>query len=220
MKLIYSEFPEKIDWSYTELPIIVIENKHFLQQLILDILDDRSSNKKFEIFDDEDKSMDSKTEFILEPFRLYTSNSYTQNFLKNYLQKSIKEEVVEYSHLAQPIWSLLNDLLMELPLEITIDNEINPRSLASLFGITIEQTSEGLLESIIDYIKVMSSLNIKEVFIFFNLKSILTETELKILVNHAVIEEVYLVLLETKHHSNLENEKVYVVDQDICFIYD
>lgn len=220
MKLIYYEFPEKIEWTYSEVLTIIIENKHFLQQFIHSILDDRSSNKKLEIFDDEDKSMNSKIELVLEPFRLYTNNSYTQNFLKNYLQKNIMEEIVRYSHQAQPIWNLLNGLLIDLPLEITIDNEINPRSLTSLFGIAIEQTSETLLESIIDYMKVMSSLNIKQVFIFFNLKEILTELELKMLIEHAVIEEIYLVLLETKHHPLLDIERVYVVDQDICFIYD
>ena len=219
MKLVYSKFSEVIKWNYNNIPVISIENKKMLQDIIADLMETGLSHKKISIFDNQDNDVEDKLDIVLEPFTLSVNNSYTQSYLKNYLQVQIKNNLVEYSNLAFPIWTQLQSSLLDVPLSVTIDSEVNPRGLTNLFGISIDNDPENLLENIIDYISVMTSLNLKKVFIFYNLKEILDPKQIDLLYNHVVSEEAYVVLVESGLRSKNNFEIHYIIDDDMCEIF-
>jgi CRISPR-associated protein Csn2 len=125
------------------------------------------------------------------------------------------EEIARLRTLWADIFAKLN---VESDCRLDYDGGEDLPSLFKAFGVKIADDDDGLLEKLVSYINVSSSLMKIKNFFFVNLKSFLSEEQLKKLYYETQLNEVNLFLLESCEKQALENEKIIIIDKDLCEI--
>lgn len=101
---------------------------------------------------------------------------------------------------------------------IAYNLEFSWENLLKLYQVHFEPLCVSLLEKLVEYIKIASNLLNLKVIGFVNLKLYLTEEQLHYLYEIAFYNKVNLLLIENIENTQLEEEKLYIVDRDKCII--
>lgn len=91
--------------------------------------------------------------------------------------------------------------------------------LIKLLNFTVECIEMTIPEKVLEYMKVCRGFFGKELFIFVNLKSCLSKSELELFCKSIGYEKLNILLVESfqKEHT-VKNESVYIIDTDLCEI--
>jgi CRISPR type II-A-associated protein Csn2 len=124
-------------------------------------------------------------------------------------------EIAELHTVWADIFSKMN---AESDCRLDYDGGEDLSALFKAFGVKIADDDDSLLDRLVSYINVSSSLLKIKNFFFVNLKSFLNLDELKKLYHEAQLNEVNLFLLESAEREVLEQEKIVIIDKDLCEI--
>ncbi|MEG1947932.1 MAG: type II-A CRISPR-associated protein Csn2, partial [Lachnospiraceae bacterium] len=102
---------------------------------------------------------------------------------------------------------------------ITYDKEIDVNGLLKLADIRVEVVYTGMMEKLVDYMKIMQDICNMSICILVNIKSYLGEDELKKIFQFAEYNKIHLLLIESVVKNRSSQEKVYIWDEDSCEIY-
>ena len=221
MNLTYKRFEGPLT-LIEEIPYkIVIEAPDLLRKCIEDInLSSSLSDGEFILFDDT-KSLNfgKYVDFIFNPFSVELNNKKILTKIlqhlgeiavgEDFFQKTqnIKSEVNKY------IYELLN--AVDIPL--TFDCDFQMSKLFSSLGISIDQEID-LLARLLQYVDLCNSILGIRVFIFYGLGNLFTGDELNQFVKEASYKKIYIVMLENSVKDWFGNEKIIVLDKDLCIV--
>ena len=104
----------------------------------------------------------------------------------------------------------------EIPLEY--DFELNVSGLLKLYNVKACNDSDNLVDTIIEYIKVMRRIAGITVFAFINFKSYFNTAELKMIYESSLYEKVNLIMIESFDNPVTESEKKIIIDNDRCIV--
>ena len=107
---------------------------------------------------------------------------------------------------------------MTVPYSIKYNVDMDIISLLKMYNVEISNTSDCLLEKIIEYIKVMNQICHIKTFIFVDLKHYLKIDELHSLYEFVFYQKLNLLIVEPIHTSKLDEEKCCIIDKDLCII--
>ena len=85
-------------------------------------------------------------------------------------------------------------------------------------GIEFEDMYESLAEKILDYFELVEEYDKKKLFIMVNLRSYLSDEEMKMFMRDVLARKIQVLLIESSERSVLDEEKRYIVDADLCVI--
>ena len=140
------------------------------------------------------KHLDNEIKFKIESFDLY--------------QKSLHN-----------LKTAVFDLISDVNIDFKSDDEIDIKSIFSVFGIKPIFDNDNLLESLLQFLNVVAELKLYKVIVLIHVKSYLNNEELAILYNHALHCQIGLILLESNHiEKTISNEKKLFIDSDFCDI--
>ena len=77
---------------------------------------------------------------------------------------------------------------------------------------------ESLAEKILDYFELVEEYDKKKLFIMVNLRSYLSDEEMKMFMRDVLARKIQVLLIESSERSVLDEEKRYIVDADLCVI--
>ena len=110
-------------------------------------------------------------------------------------------------------------------LELTADivgnigfSKINLESLIKSAGIEVENVYDNLGEKILDYFELVSVYDGKKLFVLVNLRSYLSEHEMKEFLKNVIVHQYEILLVDSIEHPILDLEKRYIVDADQCIL--
>jgi len=134
---------------------------------------------------------------------------------------------MEHDALGEDLYMHTNKLLSEI--EIGFRNIINSQDLniesdspdvlglIKLMNVHFE-VSDSLLEKMCDYMDTCREYLGIRLFIFVNLKSFITGSELYQLYDHSRYNKHILLLIENRQSETIESESVRMIDEDLCEI--
>ena len=200
---------------------IVIEAPELMRQCIEDINISLSlPDTGFMLFDDNKMLNFAKSaDFIFNPFSLELS----QKKIMNKILQQLSENAVggEFFHKTQNLKSEINkyiyELLATVDVPLTFDCDFQMSKFFSVLGISIDQEI-GILARLLQYIDLCNSILGIKVFIFYGLSNLFTEDELKQFLKEASYKKIYVVLLENSVKDWFGNEKIIVLDRDLCIV--
>lgn len=220
MKLLYDGISEVIEWKDFNSHILYIENKQFLNEFIrntMDYLNDGESNY-IRIINEKEIEISKSVQLIIDPFSISVNNKDVQKYIEDTIIKEMQLESfmddLDFSSLKE----FITDHIVTLPIDIEVTENYNYKSLLKLFSIDIYDNEGSLVENIETYIKAMSEINLKDLFIFINLKQYLTEEEFNLLVLQMKYEEIPVLFVENMQESTESDLKVTIIDEDLCEI--
>ena len=81
--------------------------------------------------------------------------------------------------------------------------------------------NDNLLSRLLDFIVMTRKYSSVKCFVFLNLHSYFDLTELKLLYKELLYQNIEILLIENrKTFDSIENEKIYIIDDDMCEIID
>ena len=200
---------------------IVIEAPELMRQCIEDINSSLSvSDAGFMLFDDNKMLNFAKSvDFIFNPFSVELNQ---KKILTKILQQLGENAVgVDFFQKTQHIKSEINKYIYELltmvDVPLTFDNDFQMSKIFSAIGISIDQEI-GLLDRLLQYVDLCNIILGVKVFIFYGLSNLFVGEELKQFVKEAAYKKIYVVMLENSVKDWFGNEKIIVLDRDLCIV--
>ena len=97
---------------------------------------------------------------------------------------------------------------------LEFDQEIDISALLKAVNIHYEVKDVDFLEKIIQYLKIMIAVAGIKVFIFVNLRSYLSETQMQSLIQECEYQDVRILFIENQQRSCMKGGKQYIIDID------
>ncbi len=216
MRLVYSLYNLDIQIEENMVNVLIVENPEIFSALIQDMISEENW-----VLSEPDKilTFDKTASFIINPFLLDCNERKVIQKLYQEIDNSANDYFVqEMAELQGQIVSIISQVIETVPYDITFDFEQSFQGLLKLYNVHIDNECDSLLEKIGNYIKTLHRICHISVFIFVNLKTYLSENELKELYISCFYEKIHLILFENQQKECLEYEKMYILDKEYCII--
>ncbi|MGN0170677.1 MAG: type II-A CRISPR-associated protein Csn2 [Lachnospiraceae bacterium] len=135
------------------------------------------------------------------------------------MQEVVEEELsIEKSSLNSAIVNFLDSVVELMPYPISFSLDIDIQALFKDYSIKIDVDGEGMLEDIIDYIKLSHQISKNRLYVFFHLCSYLNKEEIEQLSEAVKYEGVTVLMIEGHLPEEKTVEEWLIIDQDQCMI--
>lgn len=159
-------------------------------------------------------------EIIFDIFSLEINEKRILNKLYSEMNELAKSEefFVKTQEVILGIQKYLLDLEYATDYILTFEQEIELPALFKAAGLRHEEIEENYFERIIRYVKIVVSILHIRVLVFVNLRSYLTDEQIQELMEEALRQQIYVVLVENSQKNCIEGGKRYIIDKDMCEI--
>lgn len=222
MKLVYTELEQQLIFPENKVNVLVIEHKELFRRMIQELAKQIDGVEGRFVLSDNDKilKIDKDVCLVVNPFALEINSRKALTGLYNELGKlgmneenylntcRVKGQIAEY------IYGLLN----QVDYALKFQDDFNLQSLFKALEVEFESGEENFLEGLVYFMDVCSKFQKVKIFAFVNLKTYLTNDELKKIYKEAFYRKIQLLLLENSVEQELAEEAVCIVDDDLCVV--
>lgn len=221
MNLVHTFYNLEISIIENMPNVIVIEHPKAFSDIILDIWRQTSGESGGFILSNKDKELNITKEiiFVDNPFSASCNDRKVLTKIYQEISCYIAEKYLEtFANINQATVSLLDNLNMELPYNIDFSLDMSAENLCKMYDVKINTDTCTLLEQLCDYVSIMHKVCKINIFAFLNLKNYLSVDEISLLYEHINNEKVNVLLFEGSYKEKYENEKIWILDKDLCII--
>lgn len=223
MKLVHSSLETSIILGSETANIIVIENPIHYRKFVGEFYKQTEGlDGNFSLFNNHTPCKISKEVIVIKNF--FDDFSQDKKILSALYKKldsivnydGIFERFLEYQNLTLDI---IQEVLMYVNMPIEIGDNPTLSTILKAFSVAPKVEQSSLLEGIIDYITIISELQIAKILVCFGLHSVFDSKELDMLYKHCAYQNICLFDFENVDNKNyLPQEKVLIIDKDLCEI--
>lgn len=200
---------------------MIVENQRFLQRFLLDMRNTLEGNDSGFIFSKQDrivaapKIVDLVTDFIfLQLGKRTIMNKVISNLEQTALSGRFYQETQK---LLGDIENFVTELTLDVPCDFVCEKQ-NIQGLLKGIGLSILDKYDSLEERILVYMDLVREYEKKELFVFYNLRGLISYDSLNLMVNTALEREHHILLVDCAEYPKLTREDRLIVDQDLCEI--
>ena len=221
MKLVHFDLSEPIleeKFKFTEW---IIESPAAFTEYIQELGRQIAGEEEQFVLSENNKEMSlvKKADLIINPFAVDVNARKILNKLYSELSIISKEEQMYLK--TMELFRHIQEYMMELEqctdyiLEYDQDFEISV--VLKAVNVRYETKETDFLERLIQYIKIMAAVGVK-LFIFVNLRSYLSDYQMKEIIKETQYQEVQCLFMENQQRSCIEGGKRCILDKDRCEI--
>lgn len=221
MRLVNTYYDVEMDIVENQITVLTVENSTAYADIVRDIW--RQSNGeegKFILSEGErEKNISKELECIINPFTLDCNNKKVITRLYQELKAQAEGIMQEKTvSLNSDILKYLEQLLTTLPYNLKFNCDLDITNLMKIYGVELENLFENLLESIVEYIKVLSQICNINTFVFVDIKHYLSKEEIKKFYEFAFYKKANIIIIEPVRTARCGKEKCWIIDKDLCII--
>lgn len=204
------------------LQIIVEHPKAFyalLQDIFLSINNEQSNfllTKNLETI-----NLHKRAELLLDYLNIMANEKSVLTKLYTALSTAAEESqfVGGKTQIEAAIYAFVQELSNALDISIDFSPLVDFKLILKSIDIKIDQSfTDTLSEKIINFVKANLLLLKKDIFIFVNIKSFVSEEDLKQLYKYMFYNKLIVIDIESAERSRLGLEKTIIIDNDLCQI--
>lgn len=221
MKLIYPVYAIELPIKENQVTILSVENPKAFATILSDLWHQTHGKEGGFLLSeiDKEKNIAKSIDFIVNPFELNCNDRKVVTKVYQELSELAMENMYdETSKLNEEIIKYIEKLIGYVPYHLDYNLELDLNSLMKSYHVELTTSPEGLIEQIVEYLRVMHQICGVEIFAFVSLKQFLSKEELKMLYEFVFYEKVHLIILEGKFIEKNESEKCWILDKDLCII--
>ena len=221
MKLFIPQIDCLLELGKEKCQSLVIENQAVWCSILNDMAEQLRGNEGKIVLSCNDKIIPlSKNVELISQFIPFDMN---QKGLLTKIMNEMQKIAVNEQHFAQTTTALSSweKYLLELTADMVGNigfSKINLESLIKSAGIEVESVYDNLGEKILDYFELVSVYDSKKLFVLVNLRSYLSEHEMKEYFKNVTVHQYEILLVDSVEHPILELERRYIVDADQCIL--
>ena len=182
MKAIYAKYGIELSLEENQIITIVVENPRVMSDMLRDIFRQINGEEGGWILSENDKIFPLEKTGVLLDNPLTADCNEKKILTKLYKELSEQAKTSLYEECTQVnshIISFLEKLFATVPYHLEMELDVDIAALLKLYGVKVESDGADVLETLIDYLRAISSIcNIHVVWIL-NLKQFLTEEQVR-----------------------------------------
>lgn len=223
MKLVHPLLEQQIMFSENNINVLVIENRKFMSEFVQEFNNQINGLEGRFVLSDSGKEakIDKKVEIIIDYFNIDFNNKKIINKLYKFmLETAMNEEFyVKTTEVKNTILKYLYDIEEKIEFEVTNDEEFDITLIFKAINVKFEVNELSFAEKLVEYLKLLSNLGTIKIFILINLKSFVSDEELKEIYKYTIYNKLNLLLIENmESNAHFQEEVVHIVDEDLCEI--
>lgn len=221
MKLVHREYGIEIELQENQIPVLIIEAPETFSVLIQELYRSKQGGEEKFLLSESDKllNMGKSLELMVNPFAIDVNEKRIVQKLYQEIESQVQEQLVlETAEIHSKLISYLEEIVGKIAYPVTFDLEENVLGLMKTYNVRLETESITLLEKLVEYFELLHQLCRIEVIVCVNLKSYLSEAELRQLYEAMFYEKISLILLENTQREKVEGERICIMDRDGCII--
>ena len=223
MRLMHTYFSEPIKFLENNINILVVENPILFSKMIKGFLQQYNGedgdfilSKNFEIID-----IPTNIEIIADVFNLDFNNRKIINKVYTLLQNASVNEIFEDS---QNLYNNINEYLSKIvqycDYPLHYNSNIDLINIFKSCDLKIDISNSNILEESVNYILLYKNIFNVELFVFVNLKCVLSKAQLLELYKTILYQKINILLIESNVKDVLKQyENLRIIDNDMCEIY-
>ena len=217
MKLVHQDFSRPIFEEKDDFVELIIESPECFGAYISELAEQCKGQEGRYVLSDKEKEVDlaKNVEIIFDIFSLEINEKRILNKLYSEMNELAKSEefFVKTQEVIQGIQKYLLDLEYATDYILTFEQEIELPALFKAAGLRHEEIEENYFERIIRYVKIVVSILHIRVLVFVNLRSYLTDEQIQELMEEALRQQIYVVLVENSQKNCIEGGKRYILEK-------
>ncbi|HIT21669.1 MAG TPA: type II-A CRISPR-associated protein Csn2 [Candidatus Scybalousia intestinigallinarum] len=195
------------------------ENKIYFYRIvgIINALANGYLDEALEIYDQENEvDCSNKVEVIIDYFNFDFSNKKYQAKLIDMLNHVIdSEDISRFNNEFKKIRKLVEKNLGKLDLPIVIQKDFELDSFIKVLKLSIRE-NKSLLDNLLLIIDIEKTFHLNYFYVFVNLKSYLSHTEINELYKYALYNQVSILMLDNDTYGTcLDNEHKIIIDENL-----
>lgn len=222
MKLIHKNYGIEMELIENMVNVLVVEKPEVYAQIIGTLWNQfyNGETGDFCLCDlDIEKPLLKYAECIFNPFGVSCNDkkilSKLYQELKDIANNELQQETADMN---AKLTGYVDALVQTVPYSMSFQLDVDVVSVLKMYDVQLENQFENLLERIVEYLKAYHQICHVENYIFINLKCYLGSGELEKLYEFASYQKINLILLETTNNMRLKQEKIWIIDKDLCII--
>ena len=221
MKLVHAEYGIEIALKENQIPVLVIESPEKFSELIQELYLSKQGDEGKFLLSEADKllNMGKFLELVVNPFAIDVNEKRIVQKLYQEMEAQVQEQLVlETAEIHSRLISYLEEIAGKVTYPVIFDLEQNVLGLMKTYNVRLETESITMLEKLVEYFRLLHQLCRVEVIVCVNLKSYLSEVELRQLYETVFYEKLALILLENVQREKVDGERICIMDRDWCII--
>lgn len=223
MKISHPKLNTVLQFNRQEITSVVIEDKAFYEEFIVDIYNQINRIEESMFFSEEDKikNMDKEFDFIVSTFDLSYSDKKIQKNLIKLLSDEIYESDISLRLLDaySAISSALEQLKLSCQYEIDYENDLIITDIFKNFNVNIEQPTGRFVEKLLDYIPNMHDLTGKDIFVIANCDVFLEKEDYVHIEKMVKYHDVSVIFIRNEQIELPIYQNEYIIDMDFCELH-
>ncbi len=222
MILRHLNLERELKWADTQhLCELIIESPEFLRGIVRELTSNTEEKRISISANGKALSFDKDIDVIFNPMKLdFNNKRATVTLLKLLLKASVSEDFyLTTNKLKTKIIKYFNEIVnaTEFEFEVFAD-DFTMDSIAKAVNVHIVGDEDDFVELITDYASMMVELVNIKLFIFVNLRSFMSDEDLKRFQHNLDNHQIDVLLLESSAKEPLEYISRLLIDRDLCEI--
>lgn len=221
MKLVYPEYQLEVSLRENQITILTIENQRAYAGVLSDLWNQTQGGEGGFVLSECEKilSISKEMECIFNPFALDCNDKKVIHKLYQELKEQAEENLLlETTEINREILLYLQKVLEQVPYALNYEVDLELPALLKIYDVKVDSIGTGMLERLVEYMKVLNQICHMRIFVFIGLKQYLTREELEKLYEFVFYEKIILCTVEAVQTSHINGEKNWLLDKDLCII--
>lgn len=217
--LVHENINEIMELSADRPYVLIIENTVFFRSFIQQVMDNIDGienqivmSQNHELFKQNDSVV-----MLRDFFDFDYKNKKIVCLLLKQLNSKMLANIYETNEIYQRGYNFIVRYLEEFDTKFILNDEIDIQGFLKLYNPTIDIGSNPA-EKLINYINLHIEFFRLQLIIFVDIQNFFNREELEQILLHCKYKEVAVLLLQTDKKYDLTNEKILIIDNDLCEI--
>lgn len=201
---------------------LVVESPHFLRRLIRDLNGDGGDGRVSITDEGESLKFRRELDLIFNPLKLdFNDRRVTTTLLKMLVKTSLSEDFYSSTNILKAkILKYLDEIVdaEDFTFEVSSTDDFSIDAIAKATNLHIVGDEDDFVTLLIDYLAMMTELAEIKIFVFINLRSLLSRDELLRFCHEIDNHQVNILLIENHDYGKMEHIERILIDRDDCEI--
>lgn len=223
MKLVHPDLEQQIMVEFQRGCEWIIESPELLAKYVQELCSQTEGGEGNFVLSEEGKEINISKymEVIVDPFSVNINDKKILNRLYAELSKLAFREDMYLS--TQGIMGNIQNYFFKLeqisPYILEVDSEIDVVAILKAIGVKVQNYADHFFENLNQYIKVVAELMRKKVIVLVNVRTYISDIQMKQLLKTAVYNEIALLLIENSQRDFSNGMYRCIIDSDNCEIF-
>lgn len=224
MKLVHPDFFCQIELLENRVPVIVFESPNRLLEFVSQIKMQVNGHEGEWVLSENGTILDvaKSCEIIIDLFTLDLNQKKLISALYHRLEKELlsTELLAKWNSFCSVLSNFTEKVFSLSEYHLKYRDTFDVKEFFKFMNVSLEDSSEDLLEKMIDYMTLSSAVAGTRLFVLCNVKTFFDNKQLTYLYEQAFYKKYNLLIIES-HVSNEKNEleDIIIIDKDDCVIH-